>query len=331
MEQITIRFAQEQDISAIMQFLDQNWKKDHILARDEAFFAFQHVYGAEVSYVIAVDEQEHILGTLGYIPYGQEDRDVMTVMWKVVHTSDSMLGIKLLQFLIEKGGVRSASSPGINKKTVGIYQFLGYHVGVMKHWYRLRKQEKYIIAQVTDDVILQSIVNEQISLFEIQDVQQLQKCFDWETYQKDCYYPYKEKAYIERRYFEHPIYQYHVYGVGDAMQKTDLLLVFRIQEHEGARALRLVDCIGNVAKLQHVTNAIDGLLEEYEAEYTDLYENGLCEENMQKAGWMKVEDTQNVIPEYFNPYTCQNVDIRYFSTREDIVLFKADGDQDRPN
>lgn len=331
MEQVTIRFAKHDDIAAIMRFLDENWKKDHILARDEEYFAYQHVYGEEVSYVLAVGEQGEILGTLGYIPYGQAQRDVMTVMWKVLHTSDSMLGVKLLQYLIDEGNVRSVSSPGINKKTVGIYQFLGYHVGMMKHWYRLRRQEQYQIAHIVDNTILSKRTREQKEAFLVETMEQLENCFDWDAYQKENVKPYKEKAYIERRYFANPKYKYVVYGIGSVLDKTDLLLVLRVQEHESARALRLVDCIGNLKNIMFVTDAIDKLLECYDAEYVDLYETGMQAEWLMEAGWSNLEETDNVIPEYFYPYTCENVNIRYFSTEEEIVLFKGDGDQDRPN
>lgn len=331
MEQITIRFAKQDDIAAIMSFLDENWKRNHILARDKEYFSYQHVYGEEVTYVLAIGEHGEILGTLGYIPYGQEQRDVMTVMWKVLHTSDSMLGIKLLQYLIEEGNVRSVSSPGINKKTVGIYKFLGYHVGEMKHWYRLRKQKKYQIAHIVDDGIPFSKIREQKAIFLIDSMENLEECFDWSMYQKKSVMPYKEKWYIERRYFHNPKYKYKVFGVNSAEARTPLLLIFRVQEYLDARILRLIDCIGDYKELMFITDAIDELLEQYNAEYVDLYETGIKEEWLMDAGWTNVESGQNIIPEYFSPYSCENVNIVFFSTDEKVVLFKGDGDQDRPN
>ena len=127
-----IQFAKKQDINAIMHFIDEYWKKDHILARDKDFFLYQHVSGEEVSYLISTDdENQEINGILGYIPYGNKKRDVMTVLWKVNHSADQMLGIRMLQYLIENGDVNIVASPGINKKTRGIYQFLGYLTGMM--------------------------------------------------------------------------------------------------------------------------------------------------------------------------------------------------------
>ena len=38
MGEVKIRFAEKDDITAIMAFIDRYWKKDHILARDRDFF-----------------------------------------------------------------------------------------------------------------------------------------------------------------------------------------------------------------------------------------------------------------------------------------------------
>jgi hypothetical protein len=40
----------------------------------------------------------------------------------------------------------------------------------------------------------------------------------------------------------------------------------------------------------------------------------------------------NIIPNYFEPFVAENIDIYFFSnTNEKVYIFKGDGDQDRPN
>ncbi len=34
---------------------------------------------------------------------------------------------------------------------------------------------------------------------------------------------------------------------------------------------------------------------------------------------------------YFDPFLRENIEIWYQKSKEEIVIFKADGDQDRPN
>ena len=78
-----IRFAQKEDIPAIMKFIEQYWASDHILAHDREIFEFQYVYGDEVCFVLNEDQETgEIDSVLGYIPYGAEgDRDIFTAIW----------------------------------------------------------------------------------------------------------------------------------------------------------------------------------------------------------------------------------------------------------
>ena len=99
----------------------------------------------------------------------------------------------------------------------------------------------------------------------------------------------------------------------------------------GRCALRLVDCIGDPEKIKGATVLIDQLLAQYDAEYIDCYEAGVPDSYFLEAGWIKTEETENIIPNYFAPFVQENVDIYYFSTDPDIILFKGDGDQDRPS
>jgi len=63
---------------------------------------------------------------------------------------------------------------------------------------------------------------------------------------------------------------------------------------------------------------------------------GLPEKEFIKSGFVKAGDSQNlVIPDYFEPFVKSNIDIFFARKSEnienDIILFKGDGDQDRPN
>ena len=93
----------------------------------------------------------------------------------------------------------------------------------------------------------------------------------------------------------------------------------------------LTSTIGDFTFMGSISGLLDNLLEKYEAEYVDCYEVGINEEDMKRAGWKKTADSGNVIPNYFEPFIQKNIDIYYFSSEPDIVLFKGDGDQDRPN
>lgn len=326
-----IRFASENDIQDIMNFINIYWKRGHILGNNEAFFRYEHCIENEVTYVISQERDSQINAILGYIPYGKSKRDIMTVMWKANHSRDVFLGIKLLQYLIENGNIRIIASPGINKKTKGIYDYLGYTVGIMTCWYRLnRTKDIFRIAAIKENEVPHVKLEGQAKLLELRNWQDVQN-LDLRIYKDARLKPYKELWYIEKRYFRHPIYHYNVFGVVNSSGILETMFVFRIQDCNGSKALRLIDCLGLINNISKVTVAIDELMLFYDAEYVDCYEAGIKEAIFLESGWKKARDSGNIIPNYFSPYVKENVDVSYFSTDSEIVLFKGDGDQDRPN
>lgn len=321
-----IRFACKEDIGNIMRFISEHWRENHILSRDRELFEFQHLWKDEVTFVLS-EQQGKIDGLLGYIPYGSGKRDVMLALWKTLKTPDSMLGVKMLDFLRKDPGVNRISAPGINPRTEPIYQFLGMPTGCMKHWYRLRKGSLYKIALVRDFRI------PEVSVTDFQ----IKECDTFEEFLNFCpeeclmkeHHPYKSFDYLKRRYFFHPSYHYLKYGICGKGKK--LVVILRIQECRGSFALRVIDGIGDEELLEYFTSFMDGLMEQYGCEYADCYEAGVQAEVMERGGWKLVAETNNVIPEYFSPFEQRNVEIYFMSQIPQAVLFKGDGDMDRPN
>lgn len=325
-----IRYAREEDINGVMSFIDTYWRKGHILGNNIEFFRYEHLLDEGLTYVISETESGHINAILGYIPYGKENRDVMTVMWMANHTAEPSLGIELFNFLKDSGNVRIMASPGSNKKLRGLYNYLGYQFGKMTQWYRLNGDKRAFDVAIIDDGDIPKVSGEiKYTLYVSWD--HLESEFDFEKYKKLEPKPYKEKWYIKKRYFDHPIYDYKVYGLKGCSKKSELLMVFREIKVNNAKVIRLLDCIGNYSLICKTTKLIDSLLVDSGAEYVDCYETGLDDKVFTESGWRKTEDTNNIIPNYFAPFTQENIDIFYFSTDPDVVLFKADGDQDRPN
>ncbi len=55
---IRIRQAVYEDIPRIMKFIDEHWKRGHIMGNDRTMFEFQHVRDKEVFYLIAEDDSD---------------------------------------------------------------------------------------------------------------------------------------------------------------------------------------------------------------------------------------------------------------------------------
>ena len=75
------------------------------------------------------------------------------------------------------------------------------------------------------------------------------------------------------------------------------------------------------------------LMEEADAEYAECYCAGVPAAEMAAAGFAERDEAcPNIIPNYLTPPLYENTEYCYFTIDPDgFMLFKADGDQDRPN
>jgi hypothetical protein len=335
---VNISLASLNDITDIMTFINSEWKEGHILARDQNFFRYEHESQDEINFVISKDENIKINGLLGFIPSAlDEDSDVCTVIWKVSKNSQNpILGIQLLQFLQKEKRVRTVFSVGINKKTIGIYKYLGMYTDSLNQFVIINKNiQEFKIAKVNEFIDFDSI---SVSLDDNYDIKLVnQVCdlsnFDFEEYKQNI--PFKNKKYFCKRYFEHPIYQYGVYGAY-FRDKLAGLIVTRVQSYNGSKVLRIVDFIGIEKCLISFGKFISDLIIKEGYEYADFYCFGLDQEVLKNAGFYLMDPFKEnlIIPNYFAPFVQKNVPIHFFADTDEIHnlrLFKADGDQDRPN
>lgn len=326
-----IRMATEKDIPSIMKYIDINWKKNHILARDRKLFTWQYDMNGKVNMIIGEDLKGNIQGVLGYIPYSTgNNKDYSLALWKA-NEGTSFLGIRLLLYLMENEKCRCVFCNGINLATTKlIYERMGFEIKKLNQWYRLNNCEHHEVGYIVDKTIPMSQIFSEIKLEKAESFEKFEKNSSKMMFSKELI-PYKSREYIKNRYFDHVSYNYIIYNVCQKDILSDTAIVFRIQNYKNSKILRIVDVLGDYKKLALVTGQIDMLLNKYDAEYVDIYEYGLDSDILRNAGWTRVGDNKNIIPNYFAPYLLSNIDIYISTTNENIVLFKGDGDQDRPN
>ena len=89
--------------------------------------------------------------------------------------------------------------------------------------------------------------------------------------------------------------------------------------------------IGCLDEIENIEGNIHVFLNESGAEYLDCYNYGINKDVFLKIGFREITGN-TVVPNYFEPFEKKNVDIHYASyTKDPVVIFKGDGDQDRPN
>ncbi|MEA4804373.1 hypothetical protein [Acetobacterium wieringae] len=327
-----IRQANSKDIDRIMGFIKEHWSSNHILANCKEFFEYEYRYDDTVNYVIAENVISSDIGSvLGFITYGKTNSDIMLALWKSKEKKDPFLGVEVLNYLLKKEDTRIVACCGINNKTIGIYEYLGFYTGKLEHFYRLSEKKDYTIAKISDSYRI-PVKEKEYQFVLLKDFHELEKVFDFTAYKNSNPKPYKEPWYIKKRYFNHLVYNYEVYGIKNKSERIESIIFTRTIEVQNKRVLRIVDFIGNIQDLNFISYEVEQLLKTCNFEYVDFYQFGISKEIMKNAGFLLKSDTKNIIPNYFEPFVQENMDIYYFTTdSEGFTIFKGDGDQDRPN
>lgn len=329
-----LRMAKAGDTENILGFIRDHWNQEHIFVQWPELFEYCHHTGRDfITYALAVNANDGtILGVCGFIlSNSTPSPDVWVALWKVIPSGSPSLGLELLEFVREATKCRVFCCCGIHEKVIKLYRFLGYQTGTLEHYYRLADKPQYHIASVRSKHIPPLSNGPSAELVPLQTMEELLACFDPSRYADRK--PYKDAAYIQWRYYHHISYRYQVYGVGKGHAGLDSILITRAVSANGAKALRIVDFIGVLEDFALIADGLRRLLEIDGYEYADCYQRGISEESMKSVGMVKRgTDDLNMIPNYFEPFVRENADIHFFTSDMDgFTMFKADGDQDRPN
>ncbi|MDB4042703.1 hypothetical protein N9507_00560 [Gammaproteobacteria bacterium] len=317
-----------------MNFISLYWDKNHILAHDELLFNFQYLQNRELNFVLALDLNNKIVGILGFIGYapGMERQDISLALWKVIpNLSDPYLGVKLIHFLDEQTVVRNINCVGISKETIGIYKYLGFQTGELDHYAAFNNKCKNFEISIPP-LSIKPIEHNQILKFKSVDAIHpiLSKLHSLEVYKHKDYF--KSIDFLRVKYESHPYFDYIFHEVY-FQDIAKGLIVSRSVEHNGGKALRIIEVIAEDKDITKIINNFSQILSGSEYEYIDVYASGIDSIEMKAGNFEFIDNTSEmIVPDYFDPYQKKNTEIFFMaSTQEKVFLFKGDGDQDRPS
>lgn len=329
-----IRYCKKDEYDKLIDFLSKYWKGDHIFCKSKEIFEFQHgkAENGYYDFVVAVHkETQEFHAVLGFIRSSRYDgrvfdnpQAVYGALWKVrddVHNSEiGKLGLGVLYYLIKSFPHAAYVTLGLSKYSQAIYQALHFEFAAMKHYYipNINQKQNKIIQnpEYRENVR----INENISLRKLQEPQDLDNSF----------FPDKTPEYIRNRYLRHPVYKYELLGI----YREDRIVCEWITRKicvGHANGIRIVDMVGTLEKIGDIYQNVNAYLQEEKAEYIDCYNYGLPSEQFYHMGFVE-KKVDTVVPNYFEPFERRNVDIYCaINGKQDIIVFKGDGDQDRPN
>ena len=241
-----------------------------------------------------------------------------------------MLGIELKKRFCAITGVRNDLGVGANVETSVplLGRILHFYTAKMKHFYRLCDKASYTVAKVAHKDIVSYTPSNGLEIIALPMAEDLENFFDF----PENALPYKNFWYYNRRFYNHPIYKYQLWGAFDG--KTKAIFVTRVQQCQDTAIISIVDYAGEATLFSQCGSFFDKILKDNGYEFIDFYFDGFPEEYVKSAGFVELEkDDTNIIPTYFNPFVLSNVDIYVDASnkKDKFTFFKADGDQDRPN
>lgn len=334
-DQYDIRLARYDEIDEIMHFIDTEWKHGHILATNRKFFEYEFVVNNQVNVVIAKDKtKDIIMGMQGFLLTANPNsiHDMWGAIWKVSPKAMPFTGIEIEKYWFNLLPARSAIGVGANPNTSVKLWDRAFHLKTarMHQFYMIsnhRKANDYKIAVITHDYSHDEGQTIRAEVKEIADISHLEQDFNFSSVSTQI--PIKDAWYINHRFFKHPIYTYHIYGIyvgGDCKA----FFVLRFQEYNGSSAVRIIDYIGDQSVLPGAREFFENLLNDNE--YIDFYVLGFREDFILKTGFTeRILGDTNIIPNYFSPYEARNIDIYCVFPTDGTLCFKGDADQDRPS
>jgi len=361
---LIIRTAKEKDASKIKKFISLNFKKNHILVKNNKFFNWQFKNAnKKINCTLALRDKE-IIGIYFYVPLGKFDKKlnkkkhIFGSIWTVKgfnklqlpknHKSDNDSKNLLTNF--NKEGVAIALKIFF-KLNLSFEPKLLIGIGVAPRFFRFHIQKKFKLVNsnhhfiaspdikkfkiLKNNYFSKKNINKQIQrkinfklISKANDLKKLNinKLFDYQI-------PTKSKDYLINRYLKHPIYKYYIYFI--SQKKINNICIFRIVKLKKTRVIRIIDYVGSNNHFPILKNFFFEILQKYKAEYLDFYSYGIPLNILKKAGLENKKNYKNlIIPDLFEPFVNKNlvVTIGYkkFDNKGFIRIFKGDGDQDRP-
>ena len=329
MSSYNIRHAAYADKENLIAFLNTYWGSKHPLVNNVDFFEYYYNGNGKLQFCLAEDENG-IAAVCGYVLCNlRETPDIWVSIW-CARKDAKGVGLTLMGKMQELTNCRVLSCNNIRENTMPFYAFLGYTALRLPHYYRLADKAEYSIANITKKNILPA--HGSAELVEITSATELENMF----VPQDKNLPFKDLWYIARRYFAYPMQKsqnYRVFGVLGGKNTFVALLVLRVVPVSGVNVMRIVDFIGAPELFCDIGISITNLMEHENAEYADMYCYGIDASVLAHAGFTeRLREDANVIPNYLDPPLYENTEYFFFTSgSENFTMFKADGDQDRPN
>lgn len=329
-----IRKLKKEEYGLLVEFLKNYWKSNHSLVKSKQLMDFQHLDGDYYTFYAAIEDGK-IYSLQGFIKSSiyddtlKDEPDCWGAIWKTIpDAKKGELGLLTREAIYEKemkcsmcGIALSAISKKINKLT-------GNTMGYMHQYYIANRSLSEF--KIGVNLKVDRNIHEMQIGWHIEQNIHLDKVGEPSI----TYRPKKTLKYFINKYLYHPIYKYVFWGIYHNDELVSIWVVRRIVV-DGTSVFRIVDVLGRIDNVPDLTENLQEILRTESCEYVDFLNYGINPEVFSTMGFVELnyEDGSTILPNYFEPFEQKNVilDVAFKSNYNEYVVFKADGDQDRPN
>jgi hypothetical protein len=338
----TIRRCQTADVPDVQHFLDAHWKRGHIFSVDRELFDWQYARPdrpGEYAIVLARrDADNAVAGMLGFIPTSRFDpalsgnTAIWLALWRVRDDiATGALGLRLLSDVVDREPHTSIGVIGFQPTVDAIYSALKFQIGELQHYVLPNPDVSTFQLASFARRPARSIPASDVTAERVDEQSLAAATAGLDLGSRAAQLPQKTADYVRERYLRHPRYRYSVFVL--RRHHPIGLLVARVATHGGRRALRLVDYIGPDDAVPSLGALIADEIRRRDCEYADVQNWGIDPSLFEAAGFSRVDPAgPDIVPNHFEPFERRNAPVRFaLRASRPTVLFKGDGDQDRPN
>jgi len=314
---ITYKHACPKDIPGIIDFLKENWRSNHIIIRrPDVFMHFYLEKNKNPNYFLAFNEEDKIIGTLGYITNKMFSKDVVgngawLSMWCVVSGLREPVGFNLLKTLEDKLNVDFISTLGAGYKTLPYYNKLGYVTGAAEHWKCNLKNNLTLDSNwlISDNLSLKKIKNNSLG---------------------------KNIEYLKNKFIKKKYYEYLTFSV---FYNNELVtsIVGRIINYsvKKIKIFRVVDFTGDIDGISGLVTYLANNKKYKHIDFVDIIVAFIGQSKSLSSVFNKCSEN-DYLPLYFEPLITEYKQ-KYFVYKANNSKFRknlivtGDCDQDRPS
>ena len=335
-----IRVAEFHDKETIKIFINNYWKKDHVLTKSDALFDYMYRDQKNKKYNFLLSENNNqINGILGFIPTTQFDENIQNSsiiywysIWKVINLpGNNLQGIRLIKYLEKLFPISNFGTVGANLSTLSIYKSMKYQTGYLNNFVSFNPLIKNFKIAILKNFVIPNYQSNYSNNGSIVDISR--NILDFKDQINESAkesFNYKNFNYLENRYSNYPFLNYEIWMLNFYNCKS-FLIVRRIN-HKKSSFIKIVDYIGNRKNLSKFTMDLQIKILK-ESEYIEFRSFGL-EQELLASGFFNITEEKNVIlPYYTDPFVFKNKKIYWTlkKFKKENYIVTGDCDQDRPN